>query len=223
MRNNLSEAIKSFRFGTKKLRVITSSKTFSADSEYEEIDLIIIFDDIILLGEIKCHLYPTDPIKVHNTIKDLEQGTTQIQRKKDFFKAHFKSISSELNLPDEKNFKIIGCVITNRGLLTGFSKDGIPIVDLRIISKYFSSDHLPLFYAIQRDSYSEKIDFYSSFSESKSNFKNYLSLPPQIMTYLMNVNRVHMRLPKILNSPKGIVFSNLKVEIKDMALDDFKK
>jgi len=62
-----------------------------ADQE-EQIDFIWIIGSLILIGEIKCSLFPTSPIEFHNFFDLLDFASSQAKRKADFVNKNIKSL-----------------------------------------------------------------------------------------------------------------------------------
>lgn len=105
---------------------------FKIDKKLEEIDLVIEFEDIIIVSEIKCIKFPFNSRDYHNMHKRLTDASKQLKRKINFIssnKLNFSQISFSK--------KIVPVVITNYPLFSGLVVDDIPITDFSLIENYF--------------------------------------------------------------------------------------
>ncbi|GAS82405.1 hypothetical protein [Paenibacillus amylolyticus] len=121
--------------------LIPNINKFSVSKQkHEEIDLIISFDDLIIIGEIKNIKYPMEARDYHNSLKILKKGAEQLQRKKCFILENSEKFSSMLNGIEGK--EIYSVVITNYTHFTGMSIEGVPIMDFLAFQTYMNSGQL---------------------------------------------------------------------------------
>jgi hypothetical protein len=169
--------------------VCPSSITFSSNDQKEELDLIIRIGNKLLLGEAKCIIYPTEPLNYFNYLKSIKHGIEQIKRKADLIKnklEEFLISNPEINMVHHKTLEIIPFVITNRSLCVGFLIDGIPILDLLVLNKYFRDGKWEKFAFVDQGgekTVGETQWFYKTEEEAIENIKEYIINPPQINFY----------------------------------------
>lgn len=150
----------------------------------EEIDIVVIVSNTILLIEAKCILWPDDSLQFANYRDTVEKAVVQIVRKRDSVRRNYDAFSERLkqlgcNAPSECS--VIACVLTNSAVYSGFPIDGIPIVDLSILGKFFKNEHVKVEArqagkAVQRHA----ITFYADADEAGRVLEAYLATPPQL-------------------------------------------
>lgn len=119
----------------------------------EEIDLIIKIEELILVCEIKSIVTTDSPISKRRTLDTLSHGARQASRKAKFIADNINEISKQLgwDIEDTTTIVVERCVITNSKVYSGLTIEDTPIVDLKIISKYFSSSSQPLLSTIKKN------------------------------------------------------------------------
>lgn len=182
IRERVQDALAKSRHMSKSF-VNTKSQKISANGQREEIDFIWIIGSKIILGEVKCIVYPASPREVYRYFEVLKRATIQARRKSDFVSANLEKVLGVLNIEpraDYSSFVVQPLVIINLALGAGIPLNGVPIADQYILLKYIDGkqdfcvsttsegDSKPLF---------EKI-YYSSEEESESNIIPYLLNPP---------------------------------------------
>jgi hypothetical protein len=151
----------------------------------EEIDLVFILGNTLFLGEIKCNITPTEPTDFYNNRQIIVGAVEQIVRKKICVEKHvatFKKVLTKhgLNMPD--NFKVEPLVIVNNIINSGFPVDGVPIIDLLILTSYLSGKLVDRARSDSNGNLTEEhvIRYYDTLISAENNFVNYLCSPPQL-------------------------------------------
>ncbi|TQR40045.1 nuclease-related domain-containing protein [Paenibacillus popilliae] len=149
--------------------------------EFEEIDLVISFQDFILIAEVKNIKYPMEPRDNHNAIKRLKDGAAQIVRKKEFLIKYKDRFSKILNGLENK--PIYNCVITNYPHYTGIQMLGVPIIDYMVFHNYMSSGEIGNMKVALNDSEAPELTkvnavrLWNNRTEFSKNIENYLFYP----------------------------------------------
>jgi hypothetical protein len=157
----------------------------------EEIDLLISFDNVIILGEIKNIKFPMEARDYHNALKRLTEGVGQIIRKRDFILKNNDKFSDSLNGIEGK--EILCVVITNYTHFTGISIDGVPIIDYMAFQNYMDEGVITNKKSTFEDDGRviteeiEKIYLWKDNNEFFRNLKSYLSNPKIIDVVKANV------------------------------------
>jgi len=182
IRERVQDALAKSRHMSKSF-VNTKSQEISADGQREEIDFIWVIGSKVIVGEVKCVVYPASPREFYKYFEVLKGATIQARRKSDFVSANLEKVLGVLNIEpkaDYSSFVVQPLVITNLALGAGIPLNGVPIADKYILLKYIDGkqnffvsttiegDSKPLF---------EKI-YYSSEEEAESNIILYLLNPP---------------------------------------------
>lgn len=146
----------------------------------EEIDLVIITETTIIIGEIKCITYPLESNDFYNSYQTIKKAKNQVLRKVKFLEdnwAHFENI---LGKQGERTIEKI--IVVNFPHFAGRNIDEIPIADFYLFLSYFKSGRFssakiekgkaPIF------SY---IPYYESFESFEKNFTRFFSNPIPII------------------------------------------
>lgn len=171
-------------------KVVNKNKFNVNKKNGEEVDLIIVFDRAIIVGEVKCIKYPMEPRGFHNMYKILDEAATQLQRKIEFLIKYKEKFAEEIDGIGEK--EIIRVVVTNYPLFTGYSINNIPIIDNFTFEKYISMGKMRA-YSVkyennvlhEKELYEEK--FYQDKEGFYRNMQLYFKNPLVIKTPLKNV------------------------------------
>jgi len=117
---------------------VNANNGISKSDEFDEqIDLLVSFGGLYLVGEIKFFLMPIDPHECKRYEDKLFDAAEQIKRKLEKLKKRPDIVSRALKIPEEKEPNLYPVIITNRGF--GFSKfyNGVLVVDARFFKTYF--------------------------------------------------------------------------------------
>lgn len=153
----------------------------------EEIDLLIRIGNIVLLGEAKSIVTTDSPISQYRTISTLQYAAAQAKRKSSFLIDNMNEIFAALSwkFDSTKSYEVVACVINSGRMFVGSSIDGIPVVDEKVLTAYFSSNRIPLFSRMEKQNgEAEHLSWfvlYGDFNELQRNMRRYLSDPPQII------------------------------------------
>jgi hypothetical protein len=165
----------------------------------EEIDIVVVVSDTILLIEAKCILWPDDSLQFANYRDTVEKAVVQIVRKRDAVRRNYDAFSERLkqlgcNAPPKCS--VIACVLTNSAVYSGFPIDGIPIVDLSILGKFFKNEHVKI-EARQAGKTVRRhaITFYANADEAGRVLNEYLLSPPQLSDSRNSVKKRELVFP----------------------------
>jgi len=151
----------------------------------EQFDLIIWIGNTVILGEIKCILFPSSPHQRFNYRQTVEDGVDQIRRKaaragRDLAALLAKMPKAKL---DVSAIKLIPVVVVSTPFLAGWVHDNVGVVDERILGHYFSPGHMKRLVLVDRDGNEEvgKIEkFYEGVEDAPRAIESYLLAPPQV-------------------------------------------
>ena len=160
----------------------------------EELDLVLRIGNKIIIGEIKCILFPTNPLDKYHYFKKLEDATVQVLRKLNNIKQDVQKTLAQFQWNDlcPENVEFVPLVINNLPFATGINYNSVPVVDASLLKRYFSVGELQLLAnPLSNESYST-FKFYETKEEAESNIEMYLLAPPQLKIhaqYLKNLCR----------------------------------
>lgn len=175
---------------------------------FEEIDLVISFDEFIIIGEIKNVKYPMEARNYHNALKRVQEGAQQVLRKKEFLMSNKAGFSGLLKGIEGK--EVYCMVICNYPHFTGMEFMGVPIIDYMALYTYMSdgeiTNHKASFDQINNRVISQEIEkkrLWMNRREFFENFDNYIRNP----TIVDELKRY------ISIESKRITITNVKPEI----------
>jgi len=107
----------------------------------EEIDLLWRFGNTLVVGELKCSVFPSGPLEWYNLLELVEGAAIQAKRKAEFVGNNLDSLSSQV--PEFKDLEtdsmqVLPLVVLNRALGAGVPVNGVPVVDQVILENYIS-------------------------------------------------------------------------------------
>ena len=171
--------------------IICDSDIFrNADGKEEQIDLVIRIGNKILIGELKCSVYPSSTLEFYNYKSVLADGTNQAKRKANFIRENIYFFAERFGLKNAglNEIYVYPMVVSNLHLYNGKIINNVPILDFQILSKYFNEGKLKIFMVATQDGFKSSNDskivrFYSSEQEAEENIEQYLTDPPQLWPF----------------------------------------
>lgn len=106
----------------------------------EEIDLVVVIGRLVLLGEVKCMLQPTESRETALHRQKLVQAATQIARKAESVVQNPGAFREQLGargVECPEGFEVLPLVILNNPIHVGFPVDGVPVVDEHVLNVFF--------------------------------------------------------------------------------------
>ncbi|MHA2198198.1 MAG: hypothetical protein ACXABO_21640 [Promethearchaeota archaeon] len=185
----------------------------------EEIDIVIRLNNTLLIGEMKCHIFPVEPLDFHNYFATLKDAIVQIRRKEDAVKGNIDTFIKLIRLEKEltvDKITVIPFVFSNQPFGVGFPIENIAIVDRYILFRYFDAGFHERFVTFDQDgnkSVGDKQYFYESEHEAENNIANYLLNPPQIEMLRKHVTIKNYPFPLFDSNLKNANYLNYEVEL----------
>jgi len=154
----------------------------------EEIDLLLRFGRYLIVGEIKCFVFPTDPVDHFNYLKKIEGAAQQAVRKSDWLHQNPDVAAHELNMSvkDIGQLELLPMVIVNQGFGSSLVIDGCHITDADFFYNYVSGGSYGTGAYSSKDSLliGETTQFYNSEEEAENRLLQMLEAPPVLTRYL---------------------------------------
>jgi hypothetical protein len=210
--DEIDKCIKKSSIKTDTQLIRKSIKFHFSNNRSEEIDVIIIIADTILLIEAKCVLWPDDSLQFANYRDTVEKATAQITRKYLAVRDNFREFSERLQSLGYKapvNPKIVPCVLTNSAVYSGFKFNDVAVVDLPILTAFFSNRHSK-FEKRFGDKIVEKheISFFMDGKNAGQVVESYLGDPPQLSDLKIDTKSRQIEFP-IKNEVFGAIFHDI--------------
>ncbi|WP_123834418.1 hypothetical protein [Methylobacterium currus] len=198
---------------------IKKSKNFP-----EEIDLLIRLGSLLIVGEVKCFLFPSDPREKFNHLKKLEKAAGQALNKASAVKSNKHYIASLLGVDRSKmeNMKIVPLVVVNQGFGTSLMIGGCRITDEKFLSLYLGSGSYygNAIKVANEGLYPISEDIYSSQREAEETFEAMLENPPPLKRFIDRLQWSSFPFPTASGEPlkcATTILSDLSVEERRFA------
>jgi hypothetical protein len=172
----------------------THLKFTPAGEREEEIDLVMLVGGVLVLGEAKCFLEPTEPKETARHREKVGDAADQITRKMHAVlrnRDQFRKRAREVGLEVPEGFIVQPMVVLNNAILAGLQIDGVPVVDEHMLGVFFRGEFVE--FATSSRGQPIKIEkkrvLYGSADEGADAFLGYLAKPPQLEPLWKGVNR----------------------------------
>lgn len=106
----------------------------------EEIDVLIRIGRRLVVGEIKCSVFPSEPLELHNYMVEQidESAVPQAKRKAKAVAEHIEQAANALGIAadDLDRERVAPIVIVNHVMGTGLPRDGVPVCNTDYLIRY---------------------------------------------------------------------------------------
>lgn len=149
---------------------------YGENGDNEEIDLVVGMKNVILVADAKCIHYSVEPINYAEAWGRLEEGCEQAIRKSEFVRNHPAYFTS---LGDISNKRFVPFVITNYPTFTGFSHNGVYVIDSHSFLAYMQGGYVTMRkMGMNEDPIIAARRFYQNEDQYSDNFESYLQSNP---------------------------------------------
>jgi hypothetical protein len=149
-----------------------------------DIDIVIWIGRTLLIGEIKCNLFPSRGSEKSRHLEEMRTSADQINRKAASFNQLAQSFYQEnVDSGYVGELRIIPFILTNLSLGVGMLFEEVPVTDLMILNRYLEIGSFDKFRIVSPDGQMTggyRVHFYDSEEEAGERIKAYLSDPPQL-------------------------------------------
>lgn len=193
------------------------------DSE-EEIDLILRIGDVILIGEAKCLLFPSEPIEVSRYFEVLFDAASQVRRKTESARRNIDQLLDKTTFSGKvvrQHVTIQPFILINQPFSAGFPIDGVPVVDELVWKRFFEGEYYQMVRTTTDGDLRARsiIPLYSNEAEAAKKVTAYLHDPPQLLHYRQNLKTRLERFPLIDENDTPFAAVSLEVSLPIPDLD----
>jgi hypothetical protein len=155
--------------------------------ESEEIDLLLRVGDVVLVGEVKCFVAPSEPTDKRNHLDNLDKATKQAQAKRAWADENREAVAVALGVDVAKaeKLRMMPVVVLNHGFGMGLERQGVPVVDLHYLRLLLGWGHYQGGTRFERHvgmSY-ETVTLYRSQAEFEAKVEGLLRDPPPLKRF----------------------------------------
>lgn len=149
---------------------------YGDNGDSEEIDVVIGMKKVVLVADAKCIHYSVEPINYAEAWGRLEEGCEQAIRKALFIRNHPEHF---LALGDFSNKRFVPFVITNYPTYTGFSHNGVYVIDSHSFLAYMQGGYATIReMGMNENPIIAARRFYQNEDQYSDNFESYLQSNP---------------------------------------------
>jgi hypothetical protein len=180
----------------------------------EQIDLIIVLGDMLIVGEVKCFLYPIESSEHYDYLRKLNEAGEQAVRKGKWLTQNPDEIVKAVGISAERagTLRAIPIVVTNQGAGFGLDASGARVIDFHFLRLYFSDNEYVAGMAVkfsERQAVNQAEVLYGSEAEAADNFEKTMANPPPLKRYIRAAEWKENRFP--LSSGESMVVENCVV------------
>lgn len=199
------------------------SRSVRIRSGEEQIDFIMRVGKVVLVGESKSIVTTDSPISKFRTLSILKHGSCQVKRKTSFVADNAEAVFSFLGWEFDRavDYKFIPFIANSSRIFVGLDVLGVPVVDEKILKKYFEENTFPLISKFDDDGEVENIAWlvlYENFDEMQSSLEKYIYNPPQVNESFDFFEHKELRLPYLDDSSYKVLFSRFVP--REMSVED---
>ena len=149
---------------------------YGDNGDSEEIDVVVGMKNVVLVADAKCIHYSVEPINYAEAWGRLEEGCEQAIRKTLFIRNHPEHF---LALGDFSSKRFVPFVITNYPTYTGFSHNGVYVIDSHSFLAYIQGGYITMRkMGMNENPIIAAGRFYQNEDQYSDNFENYLQNNP---------------------------------------------
>ena len=149
---------------------------YGENGDSEEIDVVVGMKNAVLVADAKCIHYSVEPINYAEAWGRLEEGCEQAIRKALFIRNHPEHF---LALGDFSNKRFVPFVITNYPTYTGFSHNGVYVIDSHSFLAYMQGGYVTMReMGMNENPIIAAGRFYQNEDQYSDNFESYLQSNP---------------------------------------------
>lgn len=187
VRDDIADAI--LRNGILANSCCATSAVSRYDSESEQIDLLIVLGNLLLVGEVKCFLYPVESSERHNYLRRLNDAGNQASRKAKWASENPSPIADALKITEDRvsSLRVVPIIVVNQGAGFGLKASGVRVVDCRFLRLYLANNEFVAGMAFNSDTgqvVQELKTLYGSEAEAANNFEKTMESPLPLERYL---------------------------------------
>jgi len=130
---------------------VCAEREIRKDSYFgEQIDLLIRLGSLLIVGEIKCWLYPADPFERFNHLRKLSDAAEQAKRKADMLRGRPDVAAKALGLSEDvcRQLRVVPIVVANQGFGFSLNFGGCVVADAAFLETYLGNGTLAVAMAI---------------------------------------------------------------------------
>jgi hypothetical protein len=155
-------------------------------------------DRLLLVGEAKCQLFPTEPWEKYRFRERLREGAEQATRKATAVQNSLGELQSGVGLPSTEEVTVLPFVLSNHILGSGYPIDGVPVVDLLYLGALLQQGYFRTMVVMGRKGEADPgniVRFYTDQTDAERRIPKLLSEQPVMQVFEPLVKRRFRPIP----------------------------
>ena len=146
----------------------------------EEIDLVLQVGGLLVVGEVKCFLFPADSRERHRYMRDLKGGAEQASRKARWLASNPEVAAAALGIEVERaaSLRPIPIVVANHGFGAASQFGGSRVVEAKYLETYLAKG------GSITEPDAVRPAFYADQAQAEGRFEQSMAEPPALAAYL---------------------------------------
>jgi hypothetical protein len=159
----------------------------------EQIDLLVRLDSLLIVGEVKCWLYPADSIERFQHFKKIEAAAEQAVRKADLLRERPDVAAKALGLTEAevRALRVVPLVVANQGFGFSLNARGCLITDAAYLETYLGSGSISSGMVIDHRtgrSMTTGLTLYQNEKEAADKFESLFATPPVLQRFIDRIS-----------------------------------
>jgi hypothetical protein len=159
----------------------------------EQIDLLIRLGTLLIVGEVKCWLYPADSFERFNHFRKLKGAAEQAKRKADLIRARPDVAAKALGLAEDevRGLRVVPLVVANQGFGFSLNADGCLITDAAYLLVYLGTGTIASGMAINPrtgQSMTATLVLYEREQQAADRFETLFATPPVLQRFVDRIS-----------------------------------
>lgn len=186
--------------------VLPDAMVFTPHGERsKEIDLVVVIGGLVVVGEAKCMLQPTEAKEIARHRHRVCEAAAQIGRKADAARRNPDAFRTQLaarGIECPLGFNVLPLVVMNNPIHVGFPVDGVPVADEYILEVFFGG----VFNVASRQTASSSLEMldgrqlYANVEEAATIAPTYFAAPPQMELFKASIRRRSYPVPPVTDT-----------------------
>lgn len=166
----------------------------------EQVDLLVRLGDLLIVGEVKCWLYPADSFERFNHFRKIKGAAAQAKRKADLLRLRPDVAARALGLSvdDVRALRVVPLVVANQGFGFSLDADGCRVTDAAYLLTYLSNGAISSGMAIDTQdgrTRNTTMTLYEREKQASDKFGAHFENPPVLQRFVDRISWTTVEFP----------------------------
>jgi hypothetical protein len=179
-----------------------------------QVDLLLQFGSVVIVGEIKCFLFPADSIERFNYLKNVAGAARQARDKAAALDARRDVIASNLGISEEKakSLRLVPLVILNQNFGASLEMEGCVVTDAKFLKLYLGTGQYVSagFFEASKPTIVSRTDLYRTEAEAGKNLERFLKAPPALRDFQERLKWASFDFPTMEGPPLKVACTQMR-------------